>query len=141
MRIFRFVMVNNPELNPPYPSDPAIPFSGSHTKWSVDQLAINLRIDEAAPTQFHINGVNYEPTQIAGSADFSPFNDFFYTNNVTTWNALWPRDIPLLRAMGGQHDPHLRHVEMGARLRPGGVRRTGWRGDVLEPAEFRRVQG
>jgi hypothetical protein len=92
--------VNNPELNPPYPSDPAIPFSGSHTKWSVDQLAINLSIDEAAPTQFHINGVNYEPTQIGGSADFSPFNDFFYTNNVNTWNPLWPRDIPLLRAMG-----------------------------------------
>jgi hypothetical protein len=92
--------VSNPQLNPPYASDPAIPFSGSHTKWSVDKLAINLSIDGAAPTQFHINGVNYEPTQIGGSADFPPFNDFFYTNDVKTWNPLWPRDIPLLRAMG-----------------------------------------
>ena len=92
--------VSNPPLNPPYASDPAIPFSGSHTKWSVDKLAINLSIDGAAPTQFHINGVNYEPTQIGGSADFPPFNDFFYTNDVKTWNPLWPRDLPLLRAMG-----------------------------------------
>jgi hypothetical protein len=92
--------VSNPPLNPPYASDPAIPFSGSHTKWSVDKLTINLSIDGAAPTQFHINGVNYEPTQIGGSADFPPFNDFFYTNDVKTWNPLWPRDIPLLRAMG-----------------------------------------
>ena len=92
--------VSNPSLNPPYASDPAIPYSGSHTKWSVDKLAINLSIDNAAPAQFHINGINYEPTQIGGSADFSPFNDFFYTNDVTTWNPLWSRDIPLLRAMG-----------------------------------------
>jgi hypothetical protein len=92
--------VSNPELNPPYPSDPAIPFSGSHTKWTVDKLEIKLSIDNAAPAQFYIKGVNYEPTQIGGSADFTPFNDFFYTNNVSTWNPLWPRDIPLLRAMG-----------------------------------------
>ena len=97
--------VSNPPFpplnpNPTYPSDPAIPFSGSHTKWTADELEINLSIDAAAPTQFHINGMNYEPTQIGGSADFSPFNDFFYTNDVSTWNPLWPRDIPLLRAMG-----------------------------------------
>jgi len=92
--------VSNPPLNPPYASDPAIPYSGSHTKWSVDKLAINLSIDNGPPTQFHINGINYEPTQIGGSADFTPFNDFFYTNDVGTWNPLWARDIPLLRAMG-----------------------------------------
>src|SRR5271165_3041901 len=84
--------VNNPPLNPPYPSDPAIPYSGSHTKWTVDKLQINLSIDKAAPTQFYINGVNYEPTQIGGSADFPPFNDFFYTNSVSTWPPLWSRD-------------------------------------------------
>lgn len=92
--------VNNPPLNPPYPSDPAIPYSGSHTKWTVDKLEINLSIDKAAPAQFYINGVNYEPTQIGGSADFPPFNDFFYTNSVSTWPPLWSRDIPILRPMG-----------------------------------------
>jgi hypothetical protein len=92
--------VSNPPLNPPYSSDPAIPYSGSHTKWTVDKLEINLSIDGATPTQFYINGINYEPTQIGGSAGFTPFNDFFYTNDVSTWNPLWPRDIPLLRAMG-----------------------------------------
>jgi hypothetical protein len=37
--------VNNPKLEPPYPFDPAIPYSGSHTKWTVDKLEINLSID------------------------------------------------------------------------------------------------
>jgi len=93
--------VNNPALSPPYPSDPAIPYQGSaSTKWSVDKLEIKLSIDNAAPTQFYIHGVNYEPTQIGGSADFPPFNDFFYTNSVKTWTPLWDRDIDLLRDIG-----------------------------------------
>jgi hypothetical protein len=96
--------VSNPPLMPlpdgSYPADPAIPFIGSHTKWTVDGLEIKLAIDNAAATNFYIHGVNYEPTQIGGSADFSPFNDFFYTNSVSTWTPLWSRDIPALRAMG-----------------------------------------
>jgi hypothetical protein len=97
--------VDNPRLEPlsngTYPSDPAIPYTGSHhTKWAVDGLEIKLAIDDAAATNFYIDGVNYEPTQIGGSADFSPFNDFFYSNSVSTWTPLWSRDIPALRAMG-----------------------------------------
>lgn len=96
--------VSNPPLTPladgSYPSDPALPFNGSHTKWTVDKLEIKLSIDGATPKKFYIHGVNYEPTQIGGSADFAPFNDFFYTNSVNTWKPLWNRDIPALRAMG-----------------------------------------
>lgn len=99
---------NNPQIAPvsgAYPSMPAIPWtspsgwSPANTKWSINKSVINLN-NSAAPS---IQGVNYEPTQIGGSADFSPFNDFFYTNNVPpngTWAPLWNRDVGALRAMG-----------------------------------------
>ena len=100
--------VNNPELNPPYPSDPAVPYNGTHTHWSTNGVVINLKIGERPgdPSQFYIRGINYEPTQIGGSADFPPFNDFFFTNSVHTYDPLWSNtnrgrdDIELMRAMG-----------------------------------------
>jgi hypothetical protein len=97
----------NPKIEPVnggYPSMPALPWTHSgwspaSTKWSINGSVINLN-GIAAPL---IQGVNYEPTQIGGSADFSPFNDFFYTNNVPpsgTWAPLWNRDVGALRTMG-----------------------------------------
>ncbi|HEY2567984.1 MAG TPA: hypothetical protein VGI25_01555 [Candidatus Udaeobacter sp.] len=99
---------DNQELNPnpdgTYPSDPAVPYTGTHTKWSTDGVVINLKIGDQAASQFYIKGVNYEPTQIGGGAGFPPFNDFFYTNSVSTYNPLWSdngrKDIATLRAMG-----------------------------------------
>jgi hypothetical protein len=102
------IAVPNPPLvrndNGTYPSDPALPFPGSHTKWTVDKMEIKLSIDGSAPAkQFYIDGVDYEPTQIGGSAKFTPFNDFFYqrvTGDVKLWAPIWQRDIPSMRAVG-----------------------------------------
>jgi hypothetical protein len=97
-------LANNPPLNPnangKYPADPAIPYAGSHTKWTRDGVEIKLSINGGTASQFIIKGVNYEPTQIGGAASFPPFNDFFYQNSVDTWNPLWDRDIKTLRAIG-----------------------------------------
>jgi hypothetical protein len=103
--------VDNQELNPnpdgTYPADPAVPYTGTHTKWSTDGVVINLKIGDQAPSQFYIKGINYEPTQIGGGAGLPPFNDFFYTNSVKTYEPLWSdnggqdrQDIKALRAMG-----------------------------------------
>ena len=100
--------VDNQELNPnadgTYPPDPAIPYTGTHTKWSTDGVVINLKIGDQEPSQFYIRGINYEPTQIGGGAGLPPFNDFFYTNSVETFVPLWSNngrnDIGAMRAMG-----------------------------------------
>ena len=100
--------VNNRGLNPnadgTYPPDPAVPYTGTHTKWSTDGVVINLKIGDQKPSQFYIKGINYEPTQIGGGAGLPPFNDFFYTNSVDTFVPLWSdngrRDIETMRAMG-----------------------------------------
>lgn len=96
--------VDNPPLSPGaggvYPPDPAIPYNNGETKWSTDGLVINVSVNKTAPKQFIAQGMNYAPTQIGGSADFPPFNDFFYDNDVNTWQPLWNRDIELLRALG-----------------------------------------
>jgi hypothetical protein len=100
--------VDNQELNPnpdgTYRPDPAVPYTGTHTKWSTDGVVINLKIGDQAPSQFYIKGINYEPTQIGGAASLPPFNDFFYTNSVETFVPLWSdngrKDIATLRAMG-----------------------------------------
>src|ERR1700755_380006 len=69
--------VNNQELNPnpdgTYPPDPAVPYPGTHTKWSTDGVVINLKIGDQEPSQFYIQGINYEPTQIGGGAGLPPF--------------------------------------------------------------------
>ncbi len=96
--------VDNPGLYPSqtgaYPSDPAIPYSGGRTVWSTNGLEIQLSKNGKGNRQFMVEGINYEPTQIGGSADYSPFNDFFYTNDTELWVPLWNRDIDLMRAMG-----------------------------------------
>jgi len=98
--------VNNPQLNPPYPPDPAVPYTGTHTHWSTDGVVIKLKIGErpVAPSQFYIRGINYEPTQIGGTAEHPPFNDFFFTNSVESWDPLWSDrgrdDLDAMRAMG-----------------------------------------
>ena len=61
--------VSNPPFpplnpNPTYPSDPAIPFSGSHTKRTADELEINLSIDAAAPTS-----VPHQRNELRANAD------------------------------------------------------------------------
>jgi hypothetical protein len=93
------------QVNGAYPSMPALPWTPPNgwnpasTKWSINGSVINLN-GSAAPL---VQGVNYEPTQIGGTADGSPFNDFFYTNNVPpngTWAPIWDRDVGTLRAMG-----------------------------------------
>ena len=99
------VVTDNVELVPnkdgTFPADPAIPYENDDsTKWSTDGLEINVSVNGKAKTQFFIKGINYEPTQIGGSADFSPFNDYFYTNTNDTWSALWQRDVPLMRDLG-----------------------------------------
>jgi hypothetical protein len=98
-------LVNNPMLQPDakgqYPADPALPVKANGTtKWSTDGVVINLQVGAQQPSQFIIQGVNYEPNQIGGSASIPPFNDLFYTNSVNTWGPLWDRDIEALRAMG-----------------------------------------
>jgi hypothetical protein len=97
-------VVDNPGLNPPYPSDPAVPYPGTHTTWSTEGVVINLKIGDQAPSQFYIKGINYEPNQINGSADHPPYNDLFFTNSVETYDPLWSdsgrKDITVLRAMG-----------------------------------------
>lgn len=96
--------VDNPPLVPnadgTYPDDPAIPFKGDKTVWSTNGLEIKLRVNDDDGTQFIAKGVNYQPTQIGGSADYPPFQDFFYENDVKTWNPLWDRDIEAMRAIG-----------------------------------------
>jgi hypothetical protein len=96
--------VDNPPLVPnadgTYPSDPAIPFEGDRTVWSTDRLVIKLRVNGEASEQFIAKGMNYQPTQIGGSADYPPFQDFFYENDVKTWNPLWDRDVEAMRQIG-----------------------------------------
>jgi hypothetical protein len=97
-------LANNPPLEPgpngKYPADPALPIKGPDTKWSTDGVVIELKFATQQQSQFYIQGVNYEPNQIGGSASIPPFNDLFYTNSVNTWGPLWDRDIEALRAMG-----------------------------------------
>jgi hypothetical protein len=96
----------NPDANGQYPADPAIPFEGTHTKWSTEGVVINLKKGNHDASQFYIQGINYEPTQIGGAASLPPFNDFFYTNSVKTWEPLWSdfdrgrNDIEAMRTMG-----------------------------------------
>ncbi len=99
----------NPPLMPnadgTYPSDPALPYAGTHTVWRVvNGIEIEQRIKTASqvtPTvPFIVHGVNYEPTQIGGAASFPPYNDFFYTSDTDVWKPLWDRDVKTLRALG-----------------------------------------
>lgn len=96
--------VDNPLLLPlnsgTYPPDPAIAFPGDQTVWSTDGLEIHLSVNGGPKRQFIVQGMNYAPTQIGGSAGFTPFNDFFYSNDTATWLPLWNRDIETLRAIG-----------------------------------------
>jgi hypothetical protein len=90
-----------PDANGNYPSDPALPYAGKHTVWSVVQgLEIQRTYGTAKTAPFIVNGVDYEPTQIGGAASYPPYNDFFYTNDVNTYAPLWTRDVETLRAMG-----------------------------------------
>jgi hypothetical protein len=93
-----------PNADGQYPADPAIPFEGTHTKWSTEGVVINLKKGNHAASQFYIQGINYEPTQINGAASLPPFNDFFYTNDVDTFVPLWSdsgrKDIEAMRTMG-----------------------------------------
>jgi|GEM_PF-2795017 len=83
-----------------YPSNPANPYDGDHTVWSTDGVEIHVSVNGGETKQFFATGMNYEPTQIGGSADYSPFNDFFYTNDTNLWKPLWKRDLDLMRDMG-----------------------------------------
>ena len=94
----------HPSFLPITPAPPtALPYSNPQqsTVWSVDKLQIMLSENGHTPAvQFFAKGVNYEPTQIGGSADFPPHNDFFFDTGVGTWAGLWNRDIPIMRALG-----------------------------------------
>jgi hypothetical protein len=95
----------NPELQPnpdgTYKPDPALPYPGTGTSWSVSQgIVIQRRAGSDVQSPFIVHGMNYEPTQIGGSGDMTPYNDLFYTNDTALWAPLWKRDIPILRAMG-----------------------------------------
>lgn len=96
--------VDNAPLEPradgTFAPDPANPYKGDHTKWSTQGVEILLKRNDGDKRQFFLEGMNYEPTQIGGAAQWSPFNDFFYTNTNDTWRPLWKRDAPLMRAMG-----------------------------------------
>ena len=94
----------NPALAPDagghYAPDPALPYPGPHTVWRANGLAIERTLNGATETPFIVHGVNYEPTQIGGSASISPYNDLFYTTDTKLWQPLWARDLPALRAIG-----------------------------------------
>lgn len=45
---------------------------------------------------FFAKGVCYSPVPWGGSANWKPYGDFFYE----PWNAIWARDLPLMRAAG-----------------------------------------
>ena len=86
---------------------PAVPYTNpaQSTVWSTNKVQIMVSVNGATATRFVAKGINYEPTQIGGSADYGPFNDFFYDTSVSgvhggTWNGLWKRDYPIMQALG-----------------------------------------
>ena len=90
-----------PQSNGTYPPDPALPYAGQHTVWKVERgLEIARHVDDRTEVPFIVKGVDYAPTQIGGSAAFSPYNDEFFTNDADTYKPLWDRDIETLRQMG-----------------------------------------
>ena len=90
----------DPDAHGQYAPDPALPYAGPHTVWRTNGLAIKRTLSGATETPFIVRGVNYEPTQIGGSASISPYNDLFYTTDTKLWQPLWARDLPALRAIG-----------------------------------------
>lgn len=92
-----------PSFLPITPTPPsALPYKqpSQSTVWSTDTLQIMLSENSGSAVQFFAKGVNYEPTQIGGSANASPYNDLFFDTGVETWSGLWKRDLPIMRAVG-----------------------------------------
>ncbi len=61
------------------------------TVWTVSGRRILLNGEV-----FFAKGVNYSPTPVGGSANWSPFGDWF----TSTWHEIYERDLPKLRQMG-----------------------------------------